>query len=68
MMSGSDILFTTIHVITDWPWIGGHDRSAACSQGACIIGTSDTAGTGSWCRTLPGSTHTHSLKMQAPFM
>ncbi|CAI9539540.1 unnamed protein product, partial [Staurois parvus] len=53
----SDILLTTLHVITDWP-ISDH-----------MIGTSyrgpvrrsvfhwDTAGTGSRCRTLPGSEH-----------
>ncbi|CAI9582869.1 unnamed protein product, partial [Staurois parvus] len=41
----SDILLTTLHVITDWS-IGDH-----------MIGTSDTAGTGSWCCELPGTAH-----------
>ncbi|CAI9623004.1 unnamed protein product, partial [Staurois parvus] len=38
MMSGSDILYTTIHVIPDWPisdHIIGTSHSDRCSQEAC---------------------------------
>ncbi|CAI9604720.1 unnamed protein product [Staurois parvus] len=62
MMSGSDILLTTIHVITDWPIMTktSHDQdlttavlySDLCSQ---LLGF--TVGTSSWCCTLPGSAH-----------
>ncbi|CAI9608066.1 unnamed protein product, partial [Staurois parvus] len=41
----SDILLTTLHVITDWP-ISDH-----------MIRRSDTAGNGSRCCALPGSAH-----------
>ncbi|CAI9598649.1 unnamed protein product [Staurois parvus] len=44
-MSASDILLTTIHVITDWP-ISDH-----------MIGTSNRGNVQRLCRTLPGSAH-----------
>ncbi|CAI9551513.1 unnamed protein product [Staurois parvus] len=45
MMSGSDILLTTIHVITNWP-ISDH-----------MIGTSQWSLQRWRCHTLPGSAH-----------
>ncbi|CAI9567491.1 unnamed protein product, partial [Staurois parvus] len=57
MMSGSDILFTTIHVITNWPisdhMIGTSHRAPVQR----LVFRCDTAGTGSRCCTLPGIAH-----------
>ncbi|CAI9569069.1 unnamed protein product, partial [Staurois parvus] len=46
----SDILLTTLHVITDWP-ISDH----MIVQIGVSLCPEDTAGTGSWCCGLPGS-------------
>ncbi|CAI9583893.1 unnamed protein product [Staurois parvus] len=55
----SDILLTTLHVITDWP-ISDHDWDLM-QRSRPTIGVSlcpeDTAGTGSRCCVLPGSLH-----------
>ncbi|CAI9586244.1 unnamed protein product, partial [Staurois parvus] len=59
-----DILLTTIHVITDRP-ISDHMIKAS-HRGPVPYSDLRTAGTGSWCRALPGSVHR--LKMRALFM
>ncbi|CAI9582706.1 unnamed protein product, partial [Staurois parvus] len=56
----SDILLTTLHVITDWP-ISSHMIGDFAERSRTTIGVplclEDTAGTGSQCCVLPGSAH-----------
>ncbi|CAI9591879.1 unnamed protein product [Staurois parvus] len=57
MMSGSDILFTTIDVITNWP-IRDHMNWDLTQRSRTAIGVPpDTAGTRSWCCMLSRSMH-----------
>ncbi|CAI9560234.1 unnamed protein product, partial [Staurois parvus] len=54
MMSGSDILFTTIHVITDWPISDHMNRDLTYSDLRFAVSSRHSSHR---CRALPGSAH-----------
>ncbi|CAI9548448.1 unnamed protein product, partial [Staurois parvus] len=62
MMSGSDILFTTVHVISDWPISDhvNHDLTQRSYTVICVL--EDTVGTRARCRTLPGRAHRQGMR------
>ncbi|CAI9555935.1 unnamed protein product, partial [Staurois parvus] len=53
----SDILLTTLHMITDWPISDHMIRTSSRPTIGVSLCPEDTAGTRLWCCALPGSVH-----------